>query len=74
MFEIEGKYNTAKVFTDLVEETAIEQLRTLMDQEFVKDSTVRIMPDVHAGLATSNCDPGYRCGESFQADKRWDTT
>lgn len=49
MFEIKGKYNTAKVFTDLIEDTAVEQLRTLMDQEFVKDSTVRIMPDVHAG-------------------------
>ena len=49
MFEIKGKYNTAKVFTDLVEDSAVEQLRTLLDQEFVKDSTVRIMPDVHAG-------------------------
>lgn len=49
MFEIKGKHNTAKVFTDLVEDTAVEQLRTLMDQEFVKGSTVRIMPDVHAG-------------------------
>ena len=49
MFEINGKYNTAKVFTDLIENSAVEQLRTLMDQEFVKGSTVRIMPDVHAG-------------------------
>lgn len=49
MFEIKGKYNTAKVFTDLIEDSAVKQLKTLMDQEFVSGSTVRIMPDVHAG-------------------------
>ncbi|HAB59992.1 MAG TPA: RNA-splicing ligase RtcB, partial [Lachnospiraceae bacterium] len=46
---IEGKYNIAKVFTDVVEETALSQIKTLCDQEFVKDSKIRIMPDVHAG-------------------------
>ncbi|MFT4146806.1 MAG: RtcB family protein [Mobilitalea sp.] len=46
---IEGKYNTAKVFTEVVEETALEQIRTLCNQEFVKASKIRIMPDVHAG-------------------------
>lgn len=49
MFEIKGKYNTAKVFTDLIEESAVKQLKTMMDQEFMAGSTVRIMPDVHAG-------------------------
>ena len=47
--ELVGKYNTAKIFTDLVEETAVEQIRLLLDQEFCKDSKIRIMPDVHAG-------------------------
>ncbi|MBU5332872.1 RtcB family protein [Anaerocolumna aminovalerica] len=46
---IEGKYNIAKVYTEVVEETALEQIRTLCNQEFVKDSKIRIMPDVHAG-------------------------
>ena len=46
---IEGKYNIAKVYTEVVEETAFEQIRTLCNQEFVKDSKIRIMPDVHAG-------------------------
>ncbi len=46
---VEGKYNIAKVFTDVVEETALSQIKTLCDQEFVKDSMIRIMPDVHAG-------------------------
>lgn len=49
MVIIEGKYNKAKVFTDVVEEVALSQIKTLCDQEFVHDSKIRIMPDVHAG-------------------------
>lgn len=49
MMEITGKYGTAKVFTDVIEESAIEQLKILCDQPFIKDSTIRIMPDVHTG-------------------------
>lgn len=46
---IKGKCAEAIVFTDEIEESAIAQLKTLCDQEFVKDSSVRIMPDVHSG-------------------------
>ena len=49
MIELKGKYNTAKVFTNNIEKTAISQITTLLDQEAFKDSKVRIMPDVHAG-------------------------
>jgi tRNA-splicing ligase RtcB (3'-phosphate/5'-hydroxy nucleic acid ligase) len=49
MLEIKGKYNTAKVFTDKVEATAANQILELCNQEFVKDSVIRIMPDTHAG-------------------------
>ena len=49
MIEIKGKYNTAKVFTDNIEEEAISQIVNLLNQEFVKDSKIRIMPDTHAG-------------------------
>ena len=49
MNELKGKYSSAKIFTDLVEEKALEQIVTLLDQEFVTDSKIRIMPDVHAG-------------------------
>lgn len=49
MKEVTGKYGTAKIFTDLVDEKSIEQVKTLMDQEFVKDCKVRMMPDIHAG-------------------------
>lgn len=46
---IYGKYNSAKVFTNVCEETAEAQIQTLCNQEFVKDSVICIMPDVHAG-------------------------
>lgn len=46
---VEGKYNSAKIFTDVTDDTAIEQIRTLCNQPFVKDAKIRIMPDVHAG-------------------------
>lgn len=49
MFEIKGKYNSAKVFTDNVEDTAVGQILELCNQEFAKDSQIRIMPDSHAG-------------------------
>ena len=49
MLELKGKYNTAKVFTDVVEETAISQIITLCNEEFSSGSKIRIMPDVHAG-------------------------
>lgn len=49
MIEIKGKYNTAKVFTDNIDSGAIDQIVELCNQEFVKDSIIRIMPDAHAG-------------------------
>ena len=49
MLELRGKYNTAKVFTNNIENSAISQLTTLLNQEFVRDSQIRIMPDCHSG-------------------------
>ena len=46
---IKGKYNIAKIFTENIEEIAVEQIRELCNQEFVNGSNIRIMPDVHAG-------------------------
>lgn len=45
-----GKYNTAKIFTDNVEAEALAQVQELCDQEFTRGSRIRIMPDVHAGI------------------------
>lgn len=49
MIELSGKYNSAKIFTDIIEPDAISQIITLCSQEISKDSKIRIMPDVHAG-------------------------
>lgn len=38
-----------KIFTDDIEQEAIDQINELLEQETFKDSKVRIMPDVHAG-------------------------
>ena len=49
MLKLQGKYNEAKVFNTKVEKTAAGQIIDLCNQEFVKDSKIRIMPDTHAG-------------------------
>lgn len=49
MQTVTGKFNEAKVFTDVVDETSLEQIRTLCDQEFTSGAKIRLMPDVHAG-------------------------
>ncbi|PEZ63679.1 RNA-splicing ligase RtcB [Bacillus anthracis] len=49
MLKLQGKYNEAKVFTNNVDETATGQIIDLCNQEFVKNSQIRIMPDTHAG-------------------------
>lgn len=49
MIELKGKYNTAKVYTDNLEQEVISQVLELCDQEFCKDSNIAIMPDTHAG-------------------------
>lgn len=38
-----------KIFTDKIEEEALEQINTLIKQAAFMDCKVRIMPDVHAG-------------------------
>jgi len=50
MIELQGKYNTAKVFTDTAEQSAVSQIQHLLEQESVAGSRLRIMPDAHAGV------------------------
>lgn len=38
-----------KIFTDNVEETALDQIRQLLSIDVFSDKKIRIMPDVHAG-------------------------
>ena len=49
MFTIEGRRATAKCFATQIDETAVEQVRTMCDQPFAEGARVRIMPDAHAG-------------------------
>jgi RNA-splicing ligase RtcB len=56
LLELNGKYNTAKVFTDNVEQTAMSQIIELCNQPFVEGGKIRIMPDTHAG---SGCVIGF---------------
>ncbi len=49
MLEIQGKFNTAIVYTDAIEPSAKGQIEALCNQQFTECSRIRIMPDVHAG-------------------------
>jgi len=49
MLTLQGKHNTATVFTYNIEQEATSQIIELLSQEFIKDSKIRLMPDVHAG-------------------------
>ena len=49
MLEIKGKYNEAKIFTDVVDSASIAQVLELCNQEFTAGSRIRLMPDIHAG-------------------------
>ena len=49
MLEIKGKYNIAKVFSDNCDDATIAQITNLLNQESVKGTQIRIMPDCHAG-------------------------
>lgn len=49
MFELNGKYTNAIVYTDLIEEEAISQILGLCNHPVFKDAKIRVMPDVHAG-------------------------
>ena len=62
MIELKGKHNSAKIFTDLVDEASIAQITALLDQEFTENLRIHIMPDVHArvgctvGITMPICD------------------
>lgn len=49
MIEVNGKFNTAKIFTDEVDSRSLEQIRLVCDTQAFSGSTIRMMSDVHAG-------------------------
>ncbi|MDE7138575.1 MAG: RtcB family protein [Ruminococcus sp.] len=49
MIILNGKYNSAKIFKDVIEENAISQIIAICNQPVSNEAKIRIMPDVHAG-------------------------
>ena len=49
MIELNGKYTSARVFTEIIDPSAISQIIELCNQPMSEGSHIRIMPDVHAG-------------------------
>ncbi len=49
MFEIQGAYASAKVFTDYADQASVAQILELCNQPMAAGAKIRIMPDVHAG-------------------------
>ena len=47
--EIQGKYATAVVYAKKIDELAVRQIQRMCDCPVTGGSTIRIMPDVHAG-------------------------
>lgn len=50
---VEGKFTSAKIFTDNVENYALAQIQNLCDNEVFKDCKIRVMPDVHPGKVST---------------------
>ena len=49
MLELHGKYASAKIFTDIVDENSVAQVMSLLNQPYAEGSRIRMMPDIHAG-------------------------
>lgn len=49
MKTIKGTFNEAVVYTDQLDAKAEEQIVKMCCLPFLKDSRIRVMPDVHAG-------------------------
>lgn len=49
MKTIQGKFNQAVIFTDVVDEASLAQVQLLCDQPFTEGAHIRMMPDIHAG-------------------------
>lgn len=47
--EIKGRFATAVVYANVIEDEAIAQIRRMCDYDFTEGCRIRVMPDVHAG-------------------------
>ncbi len=46
---INGAHNTAVVYTEIIEESAVSQIKAMCDLDAFSGSKIRIMPDAHTG-------------------------
>lgn len=49
MFELEGRYAKAKIFSDDVDNISISQVIQFLNQPIAEGQTIRMMPDIHPG-------------------------
>ena len=49
MFELNGRYATAKIFSDDVDPVSISQVIQFLNQPIAEGQKIRMMPDIHAG-------------------------
>ena len=50
MIELQGKYASAKVFIDQVDNASVSQVISLLNQCYSQGSRIRMMPDIQAGV------------------------
>ena len=50
MIQLTGNYNTAKVFNNKLDEATVTGILSILNQEYLQNSSIRIMPDCHAGM------------------------
>lgn len=50
MIKVEGRYNNAVCYCKELDKVTAGQIKAVCDQETFKNSKIRIMPDVHAGM------------------------
>lgn len=65
--EVKGKTATAEIFTDKIEESALNWLRDLCDHPAMEGAHIVQMPDVHAGNSC-NIGTAYRIGAYVNPD------
>ena len=53
MIEINGKYGSAKIFTNNIDEKVSNQINQMLESPVAINANMRIMPDVHFG---AGCD------------------
>ena len=49
MIKLQGKRNTAIIYTDKIDKATKTQIASLLREEAYSDCKIRIMPDTHSG-------------------------